>query len=215
VPRRFLPLTALIITLVALLVLHAVAGNVNDAKKKLKAALDSGDDDAAVEAVKELGNCNNAAAVKQLLVLALTTENLKILEAARESLSACTEEEAVEQLLKAVESKDWRMRALAAGACGGIDSSRARDAIVGLMSDKKPEVVREAIAAAVRQNKTATFVEPLIKLLERVIKEQGLTWVAVRKALIALTGEDYEKPSDWKKAWATIKEEVESERNKK
>jgi len=215
VPRRFLPLSVFLFAFLVLMAAQALADKVDDAKKKLKAALDSGDESAAVEAVMELGNCNNAAAVKQLLVLALTTENPKILEAAKESLSACTGEEALTQLLKAVQSKDWRLRALTAGVLGGIDSSRARDAIVGLMSDKKPEVVREAILAAIRQDKAATFVDPLIRLLEREIKEQGLTWVAVRKALIALTGEDYEKPSDWKKAWATIKEETESDRRKK
>ncbi|MHC4661080.1 MAG: VWA domain-containing protein [Planctomycetota bacterium] len=212
--RYFGKNTAFIIIAMLAFAPHAYSGDFKETKKALKAALDAKDEDAAVEATVALGGYDNLEAVKTLLALALGVESRSVFEAAVTALANITDEKGLNYIHKVAEGKDWRLRSIAAQVFAETDSDSAREAIIKLLSDKYEVVVREAIAAAVRQDKPEVFVPPLIVLLERKHKEQDLTWIAVRKALIALTGEDYEQPEDWKKAWKTLEEELKSRKKK-
>jgi hypothetical protein len=181
--------------------------------KKFNAACQAQDWKAACAVVKEIGALNNEKAVEVLLKTALIVENSQVFKASKEALLSITDKEAISYMCKqTLKHNDWEVRALLTEVIGKQDSDESLETLISVINDhrNRPEVHLEAVHALKAKGKKEAM-DALIDLLDRVEGEKGTLWVEIRKALTALTGDDYANASDWRAYWAKRKEELKSE----
>lgn len=186
------------------------AGDLGKLKTRLANELNAKDYTSASATIAELGDENSLDAVKVIVSIALNEriDSREIFQAAKEALSRTTNAEAVSFLCsQARKSRDWRLKALLAEVLGDLTGNEVRDALISLLDDRQPEVVREAVKA-LSKLKDIEAVDKLIDTLERTEKEKGLVWVEIRKALTSLTGYDYDTAVKWREFWRVRKEEL-------
>jgi len=118
------------------------------------------------------------------------------------------DDKALEVVAKVAKSaRDWRVRVMALSAVRFAQKAVVAEAVLALLGDKEPAVVRQAVEAAVVQGGTE-IIEALIRLYAKVEKERGLVWLKTRQALATLCGTDFEKAEEWRQWWALKKQEL-------
>ena len=83
----------------------------------------------------------------------------------------------------------------------GSDHDEALTALVGFLDDKS-SFVQGAAVEAFRKSQSAIGVEPMIKLLEKLVKKRkDVLYHQVRDSLWELTGQDFDLIEDWYSWW--------------
>ncbi len=204
---------AVILAAVAAVVLTAVglsyAGDLGKLKKKLAEELAREDYTSAAATIAELGEEDSLDAVKIIVKVALGVQAEEVFKAAKEALCAITDKKAIGYLCDtAKRARDWRVKMLLAEVLGSHKGDEVLDALVALLKDRQPEVVREAIIS-LRKLGDIEAVDELIDALERLEGGKGRAWVEARKALHELTGGyDYQSAKKWREFWRARKEEL-------
>lgn len=207
-------LTSALIVVACCLALPAQAGQLSDRgfkelKKKLKVAAAQQDQDGVAQVLHDLGLDDSERAVDLILKTALAVPTGKVLTAAGEALADMRGGEAVEALVAWVEKRGGHPGAkiLCIDALGGHSDAATGAALGTALGDKRPEVIRAALAA-VRKRKAREAVPGLIDLFERLSKTQdAFLENEVNDALFEITGKAFEDAADWRKFWEVAQAE--------
>lgn len=199
--------TALLLLASPALAGELTAEGLGKLKRQLKQAMVEGDDEALASALVDLARDDSAQAVELILKSALAVPHGKVLTAATQGLSGVRSAEAVAALCAPLQKKGGNPAAkiLCLDALAGHDDPASGEALAASLSDKRPEVLRAALAA-VRKRREVRAVDPLIDLLELLGKRpDALMLDAVNNALLEITGKYFEQVEDWRKYWETVR----------
>ncbi|MFH1421859.1 MAG: VWA domain-containing protein [Planctomycetota bacterium] len=211
--RKFYMAVVCFIMLVSLVIPQAVCeeDNLNQLLKKLSAAVSAQDWSMASTAIREIGRVNNEKAVKAIIQSAVLVDNMDVFKTCHEVLNSITDKEAVTYMYTQVlKASDWRIRALIVEVIVKHETDEAFDTLIKIIEDYKnrQEVHITAINALKKSKRKQETIDAFIDLLEKVEREKGKLWVELRTTLTELTGDDYDKASQWREYWAVRKEEI-------
>ncbi len=183
----------------------AIAGS--DWKTKLAQGITSDDSNVRIDAVRSV-EVNEKGAVKALLnVLAMREQNrvdAHVRAAAIERMGAASDDKAVEEVAKALVSKDPVHREAAALALGTIKANQHLEAMLKLLDDKDPGVRRAAVRAAGEYGDLAA-VDRLLSRWEKIDKEKSKDFrevMMIISALETITEVKYGRSfAKWKEFW--------------
>jgi len=201
---------ALVVLTVSTLFSFALAGDLSKLKARLADALNKQEYTTAASVIVELGEENSLEAAKIIISVALNPkiESQDVFKAAKEALSSITDEKAIKFICdSAKKSREWRLRMFLAEVLGEMKGAAVVDALIAMLEDRQPEVIREVILS-LKKLDDIKAVDGLIDVLEKLEKEKGRPWIEARKALTALTGADYETAQKWREYWLVRKEEL-------
>jgi hypothetical protein len=197
---------------VAALVAPASAGELSPSgfkklKRTVKAAAAAGDEAALAQALTDLAQDDSKAAVDLILKVAVGFPKGKVLDAAVDGFAGMRNDDAVEALCAPLRKKGGHASAkiLCIDGLAGHEDPVSGQALGQALTDKRPEVIRAAIAA-IRARKEVKAVDALIDLRERLVKRPDtLLQSGVDHALAEITGTFFEKNEDWRKWWEVKK----------
>lgn len=148
-------------------------------------------------------------ALKTAAQLAINSKRPEFVDAVQNAMTDAEDDEKALKVVAEVATKaaDWRIKLMALRAIRFVQNRTVEEVVLRLLESRRPEVVREAVEAAVVQA-TTRIIDSLIKLYEKVEKEKGLIWLKTRQALATLCKVDFEKAADWHEWWKTKKEQI-------
>jgi len=127
-----------------------------------------------------------------------TASDAEVRRAAVKALENMGSDEAADALVKVLSDKEPGLRVMAAKALGNLEAKSAAPALIALI-EANDWSLRKAVAEALGQLRTKESIEPLLQAFE---KSKGVMDEVYKKALVAITGQDfmYRKPN-WRKWW--------------
>lgn len=125
---------------------------------------------------------------------------------AMEAIEALENPEAIAALIKNYKkARSLEDKVLLLDSFGYRDDQPTGEEILGSFENKLLRIQRTGLRAAGRR-KLKGAVDPLIALVEAHTKERDLLWLDGRRALLEITGQDFETGADWKKWWDAERE---------
>lgn len=178
-------------------------------KRTIKVAIANRDEDALAQAITDLANDDSKAAVDLILKAALAVPGGKVFVATADALEAMQSDGALKVINGRVSKKGGHpgVKILCIDGLAGHDDDATGAALGAALVDKRPEVLRAALAAIRKRKQSAGKAVPgLIDLLERLGKHPDkLIHNQVNTALAEITGKYFEKIEDWRKYWEVKK----------
>lgn len=201
-PRPFL--LALLLASVAVAKPTLSAKEFGDLKKDATNAAKKGDLSEVASKLRELGRDDSERAIETISDLGVRIPDMDIYEAARDAIASMQSPEAVAALVaKCGKERNPMVKILLVDAVAARTDAASEEAIGNALGDSSDEVLRAAIQAA-KKRKSVRSVEALIALhakFEKGKEAGGLMLTNVKEALLAITGEQFEKAQDWTNYW--------------
>jgi hypothetical protein len=182
-------------------------GGFKKLKKTIKVAIAQKDGDALAGAIADIANDDSKAAADLILKAALAVPTGKVFTATAVALARMTSSEAVEAMSARVRKKGGHagVKILCIDGLAEHSDATSGEALGAALSDKRPEVLRAAVAA-IKKRKETEAVPGLIDLLERLRKKPDMLLLnEVNTALADITGRYFEAIEDWRKFWEVKK----------
>ncbi|MFP6634070.1 MAG: VWA domain-containing protein [Planctomycetota bacterium] len=127
-------------------------------------------------------------------------------EKALEAIGSLENPEAVAALIKHYKkARSLEDKVLLLDSFGYRDDKPTGEEVLASFGNKLLRIQLTGLRAAGRR-KLKGAVGPLIALVETQTKERGLLWLEGRRALLKITGQDFETGADWKKWWDAERE---------
>lgn len=127
-------------------------------------------------------------------------------ERAMEAIGALESDEAVAALIKSYKkARSLDDKILLLDSFGYRDDKPTGDVVLEAFENRLLRIQLTGLQAAGRR-KLKEAVTPLISMVEARSKERDLLWLESRRALLEITGQDFEAAADWKKWWAAARE---------
>ncbi|RME03372.1 MAG: VWA domain-containing protein [Planctomycetota bacterium] len=186
-----------------------LANSYTSAKKKYKKALRTKNVDQIIEALQELAKTNSLKAVKYILTEALRLDYyglddaavVKIYDAALEALREISDKKAIQYSIKKCAShRSWQVRVMLIDVVKRYNSKAAAKAIAKNIKHKHQPVALAAIQAA-KEMRSKECIPNLIYVLKKQKKRKNLTWIETKKALVHITGKDFDTAEEYSKWW--------------
>ncbi|RME81591.1 MAG: VWA domain-containing protein [Planctomycetota bacterium] len=201
---------------VSLFPFHLLAGSFSKYKKDFLRAVKAKNVEGAAAAIRGMASENSKDAVKYILKFALLSDQLSsygftdgnILElnkAAQEALRGISDSQALDYMIsQAHRHRDYRVRIILIEVLKEKSGEKFEKGLAECLKDRRQEVLLAAIEA-VKAKRSKYAVPYLIDLVGKLQRKEGLVWIEARRALLAITGQDFDNTKDWKKWWSTVK----------
>jgi von Willebrand factor type A domain len=203
---RVLGLFPLILAAASLGAAELTDNEVASYKKELKDITQVREATRMGDLIQRLARLDDPRTASIIIEGAVVLPSAKNYDLALKALARSSNEQTIEELIRlSTADKDFRHRVLILGAFGERKDERTRKAVYAALDEKVSPVQLAAIRAC-RDRKEKEAVPVLIGLVEKNQSQRNMAWIDAREALLALTGQDYEKVEDWKKFWDAKKD---------
>ena len=127
-------------------------------------------------------------------------------ERAMEVISLLENPEAIETLIKNFKkARSLDDKTLLLDSFGYRDDKASAEVVLDTFENKLLRIQLAGLRAAGRR-RLKDAVAPLIALVDARAKDRDLPWLESRRALLNITGQDFEEAADWKKWWAVARD---------
>ncbi len=127
-------------------------------------------------------------------------------ERALETIGALENPDAVEALIKNFKkARSLDDKTLLLDAFGHREDKASGELILDNLENKLLRIQLAALRAA-GQRRLKGAVDPLIAMVSARSRDRDLPWLESRRALLNITGQDFEDAADWKKWWALARD---------
>ena len=201
---------AIVVAMIALSATSALAKpelskrEFNDLKKDAQRAAVSGDYNTARAKLSELGRDDSERAIKEIVKVAAKIP--EVYEAGVNAVAGMQSSEAIDYLLEEAEASRGRLeeKIFVVDVLAARRDDRSAEGL-GLALDgwKRYPAVARAAVQAIEKRKAVKSVDGLIRLLGELEEDDpdSLLMTQVREALVAITGETFEKAVDYRNFW--------------
>lgn len=177
----------------------------NDLKKDAQNAAKVGDASAVAGKLRDMARDESERAVETIGDIAVRVPSMDVYEAARDAIAGMQSEEAYMAILEKCEKeRNPMIKILIIDAVAQRTDERSEEALGKALADKTDEVLRAACQAA-KKRKAKRAVDGLIALVERLEGKQqdvdSLLMTQAREALLAITGQQFDKAQDYRNYW--------------
>ncbi len=189
------------------------------ARKDLEQSIAAGEPGAIVAAVEAVAADNSRRAADLLLAVGVSDKlsSPRVYDAVLAGLSGMHDEDVQEYLVESLgrktEGRLWSIRCV---LCDVLATARRSDATAALAARLKDDVayVVSAAAKALGRRKDRAAMDPLIRALADLDKKRDVAWLDIRGALTAITGYDFETPSERDAFWASKRDSFDPEKDR-
>ena len=169
--------------------------------RTLRALLQAKDEDELARFIGRMGELDHPRSVVLIAPAATLFPSRANYDRALGVIGSLENPEAVEALIKAFQkTKNLDDKVLLLDSFGHREDDASARVLVESFGSKLPRLQVTGLRAAGRR-KLKAAVTPLIDMVTEHSAERDLPWLESRRALLKITGQDFDSAADWKKWW--------------
>ncbi len=173
--------------------------------KTLQALVRAGSEEETAKFIDRMGELDHPRSVVLIPPAVTLLPSKANYERAMAVISALENPEAVEALIKNFKkARSLDDKALLLDSFGYRDDKATAEVILENFENKLLRIQLAALRAA-GQRRLKEAVAPLVAMVEAGSRDRDLAWLESRRALLNITGQDFEAAADWKKWWAVAR----------
>lgn len=193
--------------------LAGVAGATPDARqamRDLEQAVASHDVTGICAAIQALGEVGSRQAVQAIIQVGCNTDqlgdldprdSLRVFDAAKRTLAAVTDPEAVEIIRhEATRNRAWQVQVMLVQVMAIRAQDADWDVVIEALQSRVQHVQRAAIRA-ISDARLARAIDALIDVVAATERAGDLVWVDANQALTHITGQEFGSANDWRNWW--------------